>query len=40
MLEPPGFLCLNYGRRTPLTTLFAYLVFGLIMGAFYQVGPP
>ncbi|MDA8164524.1 MAG: hypothetical protein M0017_05775 [Desulfobacteraceae bacterium] len=38
MLEPPGFLCLNYGRRTPLTTLFAYLVFGLIMGAFYQVG--
>lgn len=37
MLEPPGFLALNYGHRTPLTSLFAHLIFGLILGAFYKV---
>lgn len=34
-LEPPGFLALNYGRRAPLMTLVAHLVYGLILGAFY-----
>jgi hypothetical protein len=38
-LEPPGFLALNYGVRTPLTTLAAHLVFGAILGAFYRVLP-
>lgn len=36
VLEPPGFLGLNYGRRTPLTTLAAQTVYGLILGAFAQ----
>ncbi len=38
-LEPPGFLALNYGVRTPLTALAAHLVFGAILGAFYRVVP-
>ncbi|HET8632071.1 MAG TPA: hypothetical protein VFL91_31980 [Thermomicrobiales bacterium] len=33
-LEPPGFLALNYGRRTPLSVLLAHLVYGAILGAF------
>ena len=36
-LEPPGFLALNYGRRTPLSVVLAHLVYGGILGAFYQV---
>lgn len=35
-LQPPGFLALNYGRRTPLVTIFAHLVYGAVLGAFYQ----
>ena len=38
-LEPPGFLALNYGYRTPLTTLLAQVVYGGILGAFLQFGP-
>lgn len=34
-LEPPGFLALNYGRRTPLVTVLAHLVYGGILGGFY-----
>lgn len=36
-LEPPGFMGLNYGRGTPLTTLFAQTVYGLTLGAFAQI---
>jgi uncharacterized membrane protein YagU involved in acid resistance len=36
-LEPPGFLALNYGRRTPLSVLLAHLVYGGILGAFYRL---
>lgn len=36
-LEPPGFLGLNYGRRTPLSVLLAHLVYGAILGAFYEL---
>jgi hypothetical protein len=36
-LEPPGFLALNYGRRTPLSVAVAHLVYGGILGAFYRV---
>ena len=32
-LQPPGFLALNYGYRTPLTTILAHAVYGLILGA-------
>ena len=35
LLEPPGFLALNYGPRTPLLVLVAHLVYGVILGAFY-----
>lgn len=36
-LEPPGFMALNYGRSTPLVTLGAHLVYGAILGHFYEV---
>lgn len=39
MLEPPGFFGLNYGRRTPITTLLGQTVYGLILGAFAQFAP-
>ncbi|GAA5611259.1 hypothetical protein CP981_01240 [Streptomyces platensis] len=34
LLEPPGFLMLNYGPRTPTVTLAAHLVYGTIVGLF------
>ena len=34
MLEPAGFLLLNYGRRTPLVTLAAHVAYGAIVGGF------
>lgn len=37
-LEPPGFLGLNYGYRTPATTLFAQTAYGFILGAFLPAG--
>jgi uncharacterized membrane protein YagU involved in acid resistance len=37
LLQPPGFLALNYGRRTPLVTLVAHILYGAILGAFYRV---
>jgi hypothetical protein len=38
-LEPPGFLALNYGRRTPLIIILAHLIYGGILGTFYRVEP-
>lgn len=35
-LEPPGFLALHYGVRTPLSVLAAHLVYGSILGGFYS----
>jgi hypothetical protein len=35
-LEPPGFLALNYGKGTPITTLLGHLIYGGILGLFYQ----
>ena len=32
-LQPPGFLALNYGYRTPLTTILAHAVYGAILGS-------
>lgn len=37
-LEPPGFLALNYGRRTPLVTMAAHMLYGTILGLFYAAG--
>jgi hypothetical protein len=36
-LEPPGFLALNYGVRTPIAVFVSHAVFGIILGAFYRV---
>lgn len=32
-LEPPGFMGMNYGYRTPLTTVAGQVLYGLILGA-------
>jgi hypothetical protein len=39
-LEPPGFLALNYGVRTPISVLIAHLAFGAILGGFYSPSEP
>lgn len=33
MLEPPGFLSLNYGRQTPGIALVAHALYGAVLGA-------
>lgn len=38
LLEPPGFMLLNYGPRTPIATLLAHLVYGAVIGAFVAAG--
>ncbi|HEX7421902.1 MAG TPA: hypothetical protein VF505_18600 [Thermoanaerobaculia bacterium] len=37
LLEPPGFLAMNYGRMTPIVTLVAHTIYGLILGSFYAL---
>jgi hypothetical protein len=34
LLEPPGFLLLNYGRSTPVVTIVAHIAYGAIVGGF------
>lgn len=34
LLEPPGFLLVNYGRRTALWTLLGHVTYGAIVGGF------
>ena len=34
LLEAPGFLLMNYGRRTALWTLVGHIVYGAIVGGF------
>jgi hypothetical protein len=34
LLEPPGFLLLNYGRQTLLVTIVAHVMYGGIVGGF------
>ena len=34
LLEPPGFMMLNYGRSTPLATVAAHVAYGAIVGGF------
>jgi hypothetical protein len=36
-LEPPGFMALNYGGGTPLTTLVAQALYGGVLGGFPQL---
>ena len=35
-LEPPGFLGLNYGMRTPISVLLSHVVFGAMLGGLYS----
>src|SRR5258708_9449724 len=37
MLEPPGFMALNYGMRTPGPILISHVLFGAVLGAFYRL---
>jgi hypothetical protein len=34
LLEAPGFMLLNYGRRTPLVAVAAHVVYGAVVGGF------
>lgn len=34
LLEPPGFMLVNYGRRTAVWTLLVHIVYGAIVGGF------
>jgi hypothetical protein len=34
VLEPPGWLALNYGGATPIVALVAHVTYGTILGAF------
>jgi len=36
MLQPPGFLALNYGPQTPISTVLAHVVYGAILATFYR----
>ena len=33
LLEPPGFLALNYGPQTPLISALAHILYGALLGA-------
>jgi hypothetical protein len=37
LLEPPGFMGINYGRRTPLTTLAGQALYGAVLGGLPQI---
>jgi hypothetical protein len=37
LLEPPGFMLLNYGRQTPLATIVAHIAYGAIVGGFVSL---
>ncbi|MGH3010859.1 MAG: hypothetical protein ACRDLZ_00875 [Gaiellaceae bacterium] len=37
LLEPPGFLLLNYGRETPVATTVAHIAYGAIVGGFVSL---
>lgn len=34
LLEPPGFMLINYGRQTPLATIVSHVIYGAIVGGF------
>ena len=36
-LEPPGFLGLNYGRRTPFVVVLSHMAYGTILGSCYRL---
>jgi hypothetical protein len=36
VLEPPGWMALNYGRATPVVALVAHVAYGAILGGFIR----
>ena len=36
MLQPPGFLALNYGVQTPLGALVGHVLYGAVVATFYR----
>jgi hypothetical protein len=38
LLEPPGFMMLNYGSQTPLVSLIAHIGYGTVVGGFISLG--
>jgi hypothetical protein len=40
LLEPPGFMLLNYGRGTPIVNLVAHMAYGALVGGFTDLGTP
>jgi hypothetical protein len=38
LLEPPGFMMLNYGRGTPLVSLSAHIAYGALVGGLSALG--
>jgi len=37
LLEPPGFMMLNYGNSTPGLTVIAHVIYGAIVGGFVSL---
>ena len=37
LLEPPGFMMLNYGAQTPLVSLAAHIAYGTLVGGFISL---
>jgi hypothetical protein len=37
LLEPPGFMMLNYGPQTPLVGLVAHIAYGSVVGGFISL---
>jgi hypothetical protein len=40
LLEPPGFLLLNYGTSTPLVMIVVHVAYGAIVGEFVSLSDP
>jgi hypothetical protein len=38
LLEPPGFMMLNYGRGTPVVSLVAHIAYGALVGGLAALG--
>ena len=36
MLQPPGFLAMNYGPQTPIATVLAHVIYGAVLATFYR----
>jgi hypothetical protein len=39
LLEPPGFMMLNYGLASPMVSLVAHVAYGTIVGGFISLVP-